>query len=190
MSLRMGRRVRTESGGVSGKLDRRRNWKQKSRIDLWPIWKIVFVNSQMCSLWAILVNSQKVVLVYKQLGKTLCIVGINIVAKLEKLVVSITKKEEESESDDWVTLQPSARRRRSRGRCLRVSYCTSSPHSDSVLGVCGPPWFSPIRGFHVKYLSLCFLFSVCIFVILDLLHPHTYTSQPVVAGYDPNMLCT
>ena len=71
MSLRMGKRVRTESGGVSGKLDRRRNWKQKSRIDLWPIWKIVFVNSQMCSLWAILVNSQNVVLVYKQLGQSL-----------------------------------------------------------------------------------------------------------------------
>ena len=52
------------------------------------------------------------------------------------------------------------------------------------LGVYGPPWFFPFEFFTLK--SCVSVFSVCIYVILDLLHPHTYTSQPVVASYDPN----
>ena len=72
-------------------------------------------------------------------------------------------------------------------RSLPLSILLYSPHhSDSISWGLWTPVVFPFRVFHVKYISLRFLFSVCIFVILDLLHPHTYTSRPVVAGYDPN----
>ena len=82
-----------------------------------------------------------------------------------------------------VTLPPSIEEEELKVVASESLICYSSHHSDSVFGVCGPPWFFLFWVFHVNILcpsSSCSVLSisVCAYLSRSLLS-RTYTSQPL-----------
>ena len=89
-----------------------------------------------------------------------------------------------------VTLPPSIEEEEIKVVASESLICYSSHHSDSVFGVCGPPWFFLFWVFLVNILcpsNSCFVLSISVCAYSSRsLHMHIYTSQLVVAGYYPN----